>query len=534
MVINATTYRAMLVSAANALKNSKEVINDLNVFPVPDGDTGDNLALTMSGVEKIAEYDSVGDCAQNAASAILRCARGNSGAILSLFFRGFSKAFKEKECADAESIALAFKYGAEEAYKAVSNPAEGTILTVMRVCAEEAAEFSQQCDGDLELLFVDIAKVAKKTTDKTPEMMPLLKQAKVVDAGGFGFTVAVNGMLSVLQGNPIESKEGVELLSKASFDIFNTEDIKFAYCTECIVEKSDNCKGEGSAAPLRDYLMGLGDSLVFIDDDDIIKIHVHTNEPGNVITHALEYGSLFTVKIENMKNQHSEIIGETAPQEPPKDYGFVGVTMGKGIGEALKDAGVDQIVFGGQTMNPSTQDILEAINKVNAKTVYVLPNNKNIYLTAQQAANLCEDKQVLVLESKSVAQGISAMTAYDELATPEENFENMMGAISCVTTISLTNAIRDSVSNNIEVKKDDCLAIVDGKIESATNDFLSSLAPLSSRLAEGSYVIIFTGEGSSETEAEQIRDYIMNLAPDAEVIVFDGGQPVYPYIISLE
>lgn len=544
MTINSSTYRSMLISAANALKNSKEKINDLNVFPVPDGDTGDNLALTMSGIARIGEYKTVGECAQESASAILRCARGNSGAILSLFFRGFAKAFKNMEAADAQSIALAFQYGAQEAYKAVSNPAEGTILTVMRMCAENAEEYSKSCNGDLSLLFTLIAKMAKKTTDKTPDMMPLLKQAKVVDAGGYGFTIAINGMLAALEGHPIECEETAETTSKAAFSDFNTDDIKFAYCTECIVEKSKKAKGEGSATPLREYLMGLGDSLVFIDDDEIIKIHVHTNEPGVVITRALEYGSLFTVKIENMRNQHSEIIEEVAatPVEtveeiddsPEKDFGFVGVTMGEGIGNALRDLGVDRLVFGGQTMNPSTEDILAAISKVNAKTVFVLPNNKNIYLTAQQAANLTENKQVMVLESKTVAQGISAMMAFDECATAEENFNNMTEALATVTTISLTHAIRDSVSNNIEVKKDDCLAIVDGKIEAAERGFVASLNPIQDRFAEAVYVTIFTGDGADEKEAEQIKEFVASVSPEADIVVFDGGQPVYPYIISIE
>ncbi|MBO5196546.1 MAG: DAK2 domain-containing protein, partial [Clostridia bacterium] len=446
MNINGNMYRDMVISAACSLENNKETVNNLNVFPVPDGDTGINMSLTMSGVRgEFKNFEgNLSETAHKAANLMLRGARGNSGVILSLFFRGISKAWKNCEEADMADVVRGFKRGVSEAYKAVMNPTEGTILTVMRVMAETAEQALN--DGvivDMNALFAFMLASAKETLDKTPEMLPVLKQAGVVDSGGYGFVTALEGIVAAIEGNPIIAVETVKSASSAAnFETFNTDDIKFAYCTECIVTKSEKYQGEETAGALHKYIGGMGDSVVFVDDAEIIKLHVHTNEPGKVITEALKYGSLYTVKIENMKEQHSnlsegaaeapEAAVEEAPQGPvevTKKYGFVAVSMGDGFKALFEDLGVDVVVTGGQTMNPSTEDILSAVESTPAEIVFVLPNNKNIMMVSEQAAKVAEDREVVVLGTVSVPEGISAMLAFDPDVEKDDNVSAMKEAI---------------------------------------------------------------------------------------------------------
>ncbi|MBR7161055.1 MAG: DAK2 domain-containing protein, partial [Clostridia bacterium] len=466
--ISGKLFHEMLVSAANSLENNKQQINDLNVFPVPDGDTGTNMGLTISAVLNMQPQESASDCASKAANAVLLSARGNSGAILALFFRGFAKATKGHDEIDSEVLANAFSIGKEEAYKAVMNPAEGTILTVIRRCAEDAMELKDQFKDNISGFLTKILETAEITLDKTPEMLPILKEAHVVDAGGCGFVTILRGMLAALIGNPViaiaPNASGVTPIvqEKADFADFNTEDIKFQYCTECIIEKYESFLGEGKATVFYDRIEELGDSIVFVDAEEIVKLHIHTNHPGLVLELATTFGAFLTVKVENMKNQHSALtdVAPQAPAEPEapaiaapeKKYGFVSVCMGDGIRDMFADFGVDQIVFGGQTMNPSMQDILDAVNKTPAEIVYVLPNNKNIDMVATQAAEASEEKQVIVIHTKSVPEGISALLSFDETAEADDNTYAMSEAIGHVKSLSVTHAVRDACIDSVAVR----------------------------------------------------------------------------------
>ena len=443
MKINGPILYEMMLSAANALDNNKTAINNMNVFPVPDGDTGINMSLTLNAVKKLEDSyagENVSELSKKIASLILRAARGNSGAIISLFFRGMSKAFANLEEVDTEDVARAFRRGTDEAYKAVMNPTEGTILTVMRRCTEaaEQAVVEGKFKGDVRSFFEYIVDIGDQALAETPEMLPILKEVNVVDAGGYGFMTALNGMLSALNNNPvILLNKNSDEPKEADFESFDTENITFPYCTECIVEKDEKYQGEGHATAVNEFICSIGDSAVFIEDESIIKIHVHTDHPGLVLEKAGEYGMLITVKIENMRKQHSELIEKTKDEPkvlaPEKPFGFVSVCMGNGISNTFRDLGADYIIHGGQTMNPSTQDIIDGVCMTPAETVYVLPNNKNIYLVAVQAAKLINDRKVVVLETRSVPQGISAIISFDPDATEEENTETMKEAISGVT-----------------------------------------------------------------------------------------------------
>ena len=547
--ISGKLFHEMLVSAANSLENNKQQINDLNVFPVPDGDTGTNMGLTIGAVLNIKPQDSVSDCAAKAASAVLLSARGNSGAILALFFRGFAKATKGCDVMDSETLAKAFLIGKEEAYKAVMNPAEGTILTVMRRCAEDAIEYKDEYPDNVSGLMEKLLKTAEITLDQTPEMLPILKQACVVDAGGCGFVTILRGMLAAMVGNPVKSNEGkvpaAEINEKADFTDFNTGDIKFQYCTECIVEKYDCFFGENKAHVFYERIEELGDSIVFVDAEDIIKLHIHTNHPGLVLEIGTTFGSFVTVKIENMKNQHSALT-EAAPAAPAaepkapaiaapeKKYGFVSVCMGDGIRDMFADFGVDQIVFGGQTMNPSMQDILDAVNKTPAEIVYVLPNNKNIDMVATQAAEASEEKKVVVIHTKSVPEGISSLLAFDETAEEEDNTYAMSEAIGNVKSLSVTHAVRDANIDGIAVRNGQSMGLVGGKIKSVGSDNSECVEKLLSYMENATYITIFYGEDAPEYEADKICNMITAAAPDAEVVLARGGQPLYDYIISVE
>jgi DAK2 domain fusion protein YloV len=542
--IGGKLFHEMLVSAANSLENNKQKINDLNVFPVPDGDTGTNMGLTIGAVHNMKVEDAISECASKAATAVLLSARGNSGAILALFFRGFAKATKGLEEMNADALANAFVLGKEEAYKAVMNPAEGTILTVMRRCAEDAAEVKDQYTGNLSAFFERLLKTAEITLDQTPEMLPILKEAHVVDAGGCGFVTILRGMLAALVGKPVEAigdNKAAPVTEKADFADFNTEDIKFQYCTECIVEKSKCFYGENKAHALYERIEEMGDSIVFVDAEEIIKLHIHTNHPGLVLELATTFGSFVTVKIENMKNQHSALTDvapaaeeENAIAPSEKQYGFVSVCMGDGIRDMFHDFNVDQVVFGGQTMNPSMQDILDAVNKTPSDIVFVLPNNKNIDMVANQAAEASTEKKVIVIHTKSVPEGIAALLVFDETATPEDNEAAMAEAITHVKSLSVTHAVRDACIDGIAVRSGQTMGLVGGKIRSVGANSMEAIEKLLDQMKEAVYITIFYGEDANETEANAVREMIENAATDAEVVLAYGGQPLYDYLISVE
>ena len=540
MKINGTLFFAMIISAANSLDNHKDVINNMNVFPVPDGDTGINMTLTMRTMKNLDGNVSLSDCAKKAADIALRSARGNSGAILSLFFRGMSKAFKGLDEADSADMARALRKGYTEAYKAVMNPTRGTILTVMQATADAAEQLTENGGyaGNVEGFFAALVAVAEDALAKTPDQLPKLKEANVVDAGGFGFVTILKGMLSVLRNEPIFLlDQSNDAATQANFSEFNTEDITFSYCTECVVRKADAFKGEDTAGELHDLLRSIGDSVVFIDDEEVIKLHVHTDHPGSVMEKALEFGSLLTVKIENMREQHSALLGESqkpAAKKPSKKFGFVSVCLGDGIAAAFRDVGVDTVVHGGQTMNPSTQDIIDAINATPAQNVYVLPNNKNIYMVAEQAAKLIKDRKVYIIPTKTVPQGISSMIAYNPDASAEKNFADMEAAIENVTSMSVTSAVRNATVEGEQISDGQMLGLVNGSIDCVADDSAECLRKLAQKMTEASFVMVFCGEGVDEDGAALAESVIKEAAPMAEVAIMQGGQPLYPYIISVE
>ncbi len=543
MVINGEIFYTMMISAANALDNNKTAINNMNVFPVPDGDTGINMTLTMSTIKTLSEFDgTISDCAKKIADMVLRSARGNSGAIFSLFFRGMAKSFKGMEVADSIDIAHAFRRGTEEAYKAVMNPTEGTILTVMRKTAEEAEEIAKtRYAGDVAGMFAYLLDVAEQALAKTPDQLPTLKEAHVVDAGGYGFVTALEGMVAALNDHPVELIASDGETAEADFAEFDTESITFTYCTEAVVEKSEAYRGEGTAADFHAMLGEIGDSVVFVDDEDIIKFHVHTDHPGQVMEKALTYGALATAKIENMKKQHSGLVAvaDTPKQgaraaAPTKQYGFVAVCMGEGITEAFRDLGADRIIHGGQTMNPSTQDIMDGVNSTPAEIVYVLPNNKNIYLVAVQAAKLIKDKKVVVLNTRSVPQGISAMIAFNPDGSEEENMAAMEEAIARVKSMSITHAVRDTVIEGARIENGQSLGMLEGNIDCACDTSIGCIEKLSEHMKDASYIMLFYGSDVSEEDASRAESAIRARNADAEVALICGGQPIYDYIISAE
>ena len=551
MVIDGQTLCDMVISAANALDNNKVTINNMNVFPVPDGDTGINMTLTMASVRTLSSFDgTVGDCAEKIANMVLRSARGNSGAILSLFFRGIAKSLKGLETATASDIALALKRGTDEAYKAVMKPTEGTILTVMRVCSEKAVERVNKgrYKDDPAGLFGYVLKTGERTLAKTPDLLPVLKEANVVDAGGYGFLFLISGMLAALKFNPVVAKETtVAVENQATFADFDTDSIVFAYCTECIVGKKPQYRGEGTATDFHDLVCGIGDSVVFIDAEDIIKLHVHTNHPGQVIEKALEYGELETLKVENMRLQHSNLVenestGGTTESAPTataakieKEFGFVSICMGEGIRDTFTDLGVDVTVYGGQTMNPSTQDIIDGVDRTPAKYVYVLPNNKNIQMVAAQAAEMVSDKKVIVLPTKSVPQGISAMIGFNPDADEPTNTAQMTEAIGTVRTAQVTYAVRDTSIEGIKISSGQTMALVDGKIICSSDNNSDCLAAIGESFADASYVTVFYGEEISEERAEKAVAILREkLGAGTDIVCIAGGQPIYDYIISAE
>ncbi len=539
-MLTGNMFRDMIISAANNIENNKVAINALNVFPVPDGDTGTNMSLTISAAARAMKTISdktVGETSQAVASALLKGARGNSGVILSLLFRGISKGLAGLETADAKDLSRAFEQGVSAAYGAVMKPTEGTILTVARVAAEKTKSYVG-ASRTVEEAFAYYLQEAQATLAKTPEMLPVLKQANVVDAGGKGLTTILEGMYSALVGTPVEAGAVVEEEVPADFSDFNVfdsiEDIVYAYCTEYIVIKEADAEKKDSRS-LRRYLESIGDCVVVVDDDEIIKVHVHTNHPGKAFEEALRFGSLINMKVENMREQFKETL-ENKTVKIDKKYGFVSVAAGSGLSALFKDMGVDVVVEGGQTMNPSTDDILAAVKKTTAENVFVFPNNKNIIMAANQARELCEDRNIIVIETKTVPQGISALLAFDESAEPDANAEAMAEMAKSVRTAQVTYAARDSEFDGKAIREGQLLGLIEGKVSYVEDSMADVVNRMFTQLLEdgGEFINIYYGDSVSEEDATVISEQIQAMAPDAEVILLPGGQPVYHYIFSVE
>ena len=540
-VINGADFRRMLISAAAAIEINKQALNELNVFPVPDGDTGTNMSMTINAAAadlRKAEDPDLGQAAKIAASAMLRGARGNSGVILSLLLRGISKKLKGMTSSDGVLWAEALQEGVDAAYKAVMKPAEGTILTVARLAAAKAAEAAQE-NNHIEFVQEAAIAEAKTALANTVNQNPVLKKAGVVDAGGKGWVVALEAMLSSLQGEDVvvpESGEAAAVKDAADFADFDTGDITFAYCTEFIIDRENDKDPEA----LRAFLSELGDSLVLVDDDEIIKVHVHTNDPGKALSEAVKYGSFVTVKIENMRLQHTEKVmseQELAPKiaEPEKPLGVVSVCAGEGLADVFMNLGVDAIISGGQTMNPSTQDILEAVNRVPAETVFVLPNNKNIIMAAQQVDALTP-KHVVVIPSKTVPQGVTAMLNFNPEGSVEENTEALTSALGTVDTMQITYAARNSDFDGYDIHEGDYLALYGSQLFGTSQDIKVLLKSLAEKVRdEGKeYVTIYYGADVKEKHAQKAADIFADICPNADVNLLSGGQPVYYYLISAE
>lgn len=552
-LINGAVFRDAIISAANNIDKHKTEVDSLNVFPVPDGDTGTNMAMTLSAaarevslLDDSCDIQAVSECV---ASALLRGARGNSGVITSLIFRGISHGFKGKTEADGVTLASALSNGVSAAYKAVMKPTEGTILTVVREAAQQA---NAACKSENEpvKVFAAAFSSAKDALAKTPDMLPVLKKAGVVDAGGQGLVFIFEGMLSVFENGKIVDGSTSATAEKPKTAVAAADDdIEFGYCTEFLIEKDKEQPKD--ASKLRKYYESFGDCVVVVDDDDIIKVHCHSNTPDKVIKMALTYGSLINIKIDNMRRQHSnarggamdtekkeETVGAKKKKSAPKEkkYGFVAVCNGEGIAELFKEIGADTVVFGGQTMNPSTEDILEAVESVPAEYVFVLPNNKNIIMASEQATNLAT-REVGVLQDRTIAQGISALLNFDENLSPDENLMNMTKAIENVHTALVTFAARNSSIDDRIIKKGEMLGMEDGKITCSEQDAVTAgykAAKGLIRKYDASMVTIFYGDNTTENEAAVLQQMLMTKFPTAEVGVVNGGQPIYNFIISVE
>ena len=553
-MITGLLFRDSIISAANNISNSRQAVDALNVFPVPDGDTGTNMSMTITAAAKematLADDCTIEEASSKCASALLRGARGNSGVILSLIFRGFSKGFRGLESAGAKDLANALKEGVDAAYKAVMKPTEGTILTVVRLASEAAQEMAKIQDDPLEVGFAALT-AAKEALAKTPELLPVLKKAGVVDAGGQGLVLVFEGMERVWRNGvivqPLDGSGVTPVSMPSKSTVANaSDDIKFGYCSEFLIEKNDSAK-EKDPLKLRAYLESIGDCVVVVDDSSIIKVHVHSNEPGNVIQAGLKYGQLINIKIDNMRYQHANAdVGvkdgekpvEPEVCEPENEYGFVAVCAGSGLEELFSDIGADTIVSGGQTMNPSTDDILSAIEKTPAKVVYVLPNNKNIIMAAEQAGPMAKDRDVRVLPTKTIPQGISAMLSFDETASADENQMNMISAFENVETAQVTFAARDSEVDGKPIKKGEIMGLCNGKIkfigESVTDIAIKSTQKLFKK-GEHSLITIIFGEGASEEDAAIVEEALSKkFGNDVEISIVNGNQPIYYFIISVE
>ena len=538
--IKGSSFRRMMINAAAAIEINKKQLNDLNVFPVPDGDTGTNMSMTINAAAadlRKVEDPNLEKAAATAASAMLRGARGNSGVILSLLLRGISKKLKGADHCDGVLWAEALQEGVDAAYKAVMKPAEGTILTVARLAAAKAINAARE-NNHIEFVHAAAIEEAEVALANTMNQNPVLKKAGVVDAGGKGWLVVLEAMMSALRGEDIVVPGGMSSDTKdaADFSDFDTDDITFTYCTEFIIQRENDLDPE----KLREYLSSLGDSLVLVDDDEIIKVHVHTNDPGKALHEAIDYGSFVTVKIENMRLQHTEKVmteAEKAPKiaEPVKPLGVVSVCAGEGLADVFMNLGVDGIISGGQTMNPSTQDILEAVNKVPAETVFVLPNNKNIIMAAQQEDALTP-KNVVVIGSKTVPQGVTAMLSFNPEGSVEENEEALIEALGTVDTMQITYAARNSDFDGYLIHEGDYLALYGSALFGTSRDIKVLLKSLAEKVRdEGKeYITIYYGADVKEKHAQKAADIFAEICPAADVNLLYGGQPVYYYMISAE
>jgi DAK2 domain fusion protein YloV len=555
--ISASQFQEMVEAGAKRLQVNAEYVNSLNVFPVPDGDTGTNMNLSMtSGATAVVNSasDKVGELANVLAKGLLMGARGNSGVILSQLFRGFSKAILDVDTLNAEDLAKALVHGVETAYKAVMKPVEGTILTVARESAKAGERKARQTDDVVEVMSA-VVKYGKKALDKTPDMLPVLKEVGVVDSGGQGLLFIYEGFLNALNGefqaddtyepSPAEMDEMVNAEHHRSVQgQLATEDIKFGYCTEIMVRL-----GEGPTVDsnfdydtFRNYLDGIGDSLLVVNDDEIVKVHVHTEHPGEVMNYGQKFGALIKVKVDNMRLQHEIILEhdeevaefEAAPTER-KPYAVIAIAAGEGVQELFKSLGAAYVISGGQTMNPSTEDILKAIKEVNADQVIILPNNKNIFMAADQAAEVA-DVPVAVVPSKTVSQGMTAMLAFNGEQSLEENKTAMTEMLDSVVSGQITNAIRDTAIDGVEIHEGDYLGMVDGKIIlSEADKYQATLDTLNKMISEDIEIItIIVGEEGTQAEAEKLSEAIEASYPDLEVEIHDGKQPVYPYLLSAE
>ena len=551
-VIDAQLLQKAFIAGAYNLERNKDYINELNVFPVPDGDTGSNMSLTiMAAAREVSalENPSMDELSKKISSGSLRGARGNSGVILSQLLRGFCKEIKGKKQITVSVLADGFVRAVETAYKAVMKPKEGTILTVAKGVAEKAVELSEM-DMDFETLGQEILDHGNEVLKQTPELLPVLKEAGVVDSGGQGLMEFLTGAYNGLTGKE-EIKEpvtsgGVAKAQTMSSEEIDTSHIKYGYCTEFIImlEKEYNAEIE---AKFKEFLTSIGDSLVVVSDDEIVKVHVHTNHPGLAFEKGLEYGSLTSMKVDNMREEHKEKViheqdrkkaaeQEAAKEEPKKPFGFVAVSVGEGLNDIFKDLGVDHIIEGGQTMNPSTEDVLDAISKVNAETVFVFPNNKNIILAANQAAEIEEEKQVIVIPTKTIPQGISALISFDETATAEANQAGMEDAITAVKSGQVTYAVRDTSIDGKEIKTGDYMGIDDAGIQAVGQDITEVVKDLIGAMADedSELLSIYYGSDVEEEKANALVEAVQAAYPDFEVEAHAGGQPIYYYILSLE
>ena len=540
--IKAKAFREMFVSGANNLQNSKDLVDKLNVFPVPDGDTGTNMSLTISyamkELEKVGE-DDITKIAKALSKGSLMGARGNSGVILSQIIRGIGKSVEGKDKLSTVDLAKALKGGSDTAYKAVIKPVEGTILTVIRETAEYAVKLAKR-ENNIEKFLGKVVREANVSLENTPNLLKNLKDAGVVDSGGKGLTLILEGFYLAIVGKAVvpATAEKAELknVSLSSADTTSTEDIKFGYCTEFILE-SDKIDDAG----IRDIMLGYGDSLAVVGDEGVIKVHVHTNEPGNVLQEALKYGQLLTIKIENMRMQHENIlegVAENAEYEEPveeKEFAFISTSMGDGLASIFKDFGVDYVIEGGQTMNPSTEDFMKAIDKIHAKNIFILPNNSNIIMAANQAKEL-SDKNIIVIPTKNIPQAVSALVGFNPEATVEENEANMVEALSYVKSGQVTFAVRDTVMNGIEIREGNIIGIAEKEMIAAGDEVDEVAKKLVEKLVDEDSAIItlFYGEDVTEEQAEELRGELEEKFEDIDVELYYGGQPLYYYLISVE
>ena len=544
-MIKGSVLRDAIISAANCISNNKKSVDELNVFPVPDGDTGTNMSMTIGNsvaeLKNLPDDVEAGVGAKTAASCLLRGARGNSGVILSIIFRGFSKSMKGCAAVTRENIVASLEAGVEGAYKSVMKPTEGTILTVVRESAEKARDVARTTNDPV-LIWEEVCRQAELTLAETPKLLPALAKAGVVDAGGKGLLIIFCAMRDVFKGGAIEQPRTSDVSKPVTIETFSSvvgnfeQDIHFTYCTEMIVTKKADAE---DPSKLRAYLETIGDCVVVVDDEDIIKFHVHTNDPGLAMQKALEFGYINLPKVENMKLQHKarkkQAETKITPAKPEKEFGFVAVAAGAGIESMFKDIGVDCIVKGGQTMNPSTEDILAAIMQTPAETVFVLPNNKNIIMAAEQAVKLA-DRKVCVLQTRTVPQGMSAMLAFDPDADFNTNRTEMTAALERVSTGMVTFAARDSDYEGHAIKQGEILCLDNGKLSFVEKDLAKGAYKLTKKLVKGdsSYITILYGADVSDDAAEALASHLGAKYPNLDINLISGGQPVYYYIISVE